>query len=291
MSLTDKIQNLIDFVNNIDHKEDELQTASKPQPSTVDIDASKIKIVVLGCGLVVPPLIEYLNFYGYQIIIATRSINKADSIVQRVSNPQLIRVQKLDVNSASADTDLDKLCQEGDVIISLLPYIYHVKAANFALKYGKHFCTTSYISDAMNALHQQVQAKGLFFLNECGVDPGLDHMSAMKVIDDVRDNHGRIVSFVSVCGGLPAPEFNDNPFGYKFSWAPRGVLLASRNSATQLIDDQVVNVPGIDLFAPQSVRKEKVKIVGDLEWYFNRDSVKYIDIYGLKNISTMIRVK
>ena len=186
---------------------------------------------------------------------------------------------------------MDRLCNEGDIIVSLLPYIYHVKAAKVALKYKKHFCTTSYISDQMLALNDEVKEKGLLFLNECGVDPGLDHMSAMKIIDDVHDHKGKIVSFYSICGGLPAPEFNDNPFGYKFSWAPRGVLLASKNSAKQFIDNQVIELPGIELFAPRNVFKDKLKLLGDVEWYYNRDSFKYIDIYGIKEISTMIRVK
>lgn len=234
---------------------------------------------------------QYLNFYGYQIIIATRTISKADAIIKKVTNPQLIRVEKLDVTLESADKILDRLCNEGDIIVSLLPYIYHVKAAKIALKYNKHFCTTSYISDEMNALNDKVKEKGLLFLNECGVDPGLDHMSAMKIIDNVHENNGKIISFYSICGGLPAPEFNDNPFGYKFSWAPRGVLLASKNPFKQVIDGQTIEKPGVELFAPKNVHNEKVKLIGDLEWYYNRDSFKYIDIYGIKEISTMIRVK
>eukprot|EP01084_Bolivina_argentea_P001782 3288_1 len=114
-------------------------------------------------------------------------------------------------------------------------------------------------------------------------------MSAMKIIDDVHDNNGKIVSFYSICGGLPAPEFNDNPFGYKFSWAPKGVLLASKNSAKQVIDNKIINIPGIDLFGKDNVFSDKLKLIGNVEWYYNRDSFKYIDIYGIKEISTMIR--
>ena len=143
----------------------------------------------------------------------------------------------------------------------------------------------------MLKLNDKVKEKNLLFLNECGVDPGLDHMSAMKIIDNVHENNGKIISFYSICGGLPAPEFNDNPFGYKFSWAPRGVLLASRNSAKQVIDGDIIDIPGIELFSPKNVYKDKLKLIGDVEWYYNRDSFKYIDIYGIKEISTMIRVK
>ena len=233
---------------------------------------------------------QYLNFYGYHLIIATRSPSKADSIIKRLQNPQLVRVEKLDITASGSDVILDRLCREGTVIVSLLPYIHHVEAAKVALKYQKHFCTTSYISEQMMALHQEAADKELLFLNECGVDPGLDHMSAMKVIDAVHAANGRIVSFHSICGGLPAPEFNDNPFGYKFSWAPRGVLLASRNSAKQVIDGKVVDIAGGNVFAPQHVHHDKLPMIGALEWYYNRDSHKYIDIYGIDEVSTMIRV-
>ena len=143
----------------------------------------------------------------------------------------------------------------------------------------------------MLSLNEAAQTKQLLFLNECGVDPGLDHMSAMKIIDEVHANGGNIRSFHSICGGLPAPEYNDNPFGYKFSWAPKGVLLASKNSAKQVINGEITNIDGIDLFGKQNVYSDKLKVVGDVEWYYNRDSFKYIDIYGLAGIETMIRVK
>ena len=196
----------------------------------------------------------------------------------------------MDITASGSDIILDRLCREGTVIVSLLPYIYHVQAAKVALKYNKHFCTTSYISEEMMTLHQAVRDKKLLFLNECGVDPGLDHMSAMKIIDEVHGANGHIVSFHSICGGLPAPEFNDNPFGYKFSWAPRGVLLASRNSAKQVINGQIVDIEGVDLFAKSNVFHDKLKLIGDVEWYYNRDAFKYIDIYGIDEVSTMIRV-
>ncbi len=199
-------------------------------------------------------------------------------------------MEKLDITASGWDVIVDRLCREAAVVVSLLPFIYHVEAAKVALKYKTHFCTTSYISDAMAALHQEAADEDVLLLNECGVDPGLDHMSAMKVIDAVHAAKGRIVSFHSICGGLPAPEFNDNPFGYKFSWAPRGVLLASRNSAKQLIDGKVEHIEGGNVFAPQNVHRDKLRMIGDVEWYYNRDSHKYIEHYGIEGVSTMIRV-
>ena len=127
----------------------------------------------------------------------------------------------------------------------------------------------------------------MLLLNEIGVDPGIDHMSAMRVIDGVRARGGRLLSFRSYCGGLPAPEANDNPFGYKFSWAPRGVLLAGRNDAHYLSDGARVVTPGARLF--RDMHLLHVEGAGDFEAYPNRDSISYIDIYGLQGIRTMFR--
>jgi saccharopine dehydrogenase-like NADP-dependent oxidoreductase len=139
----------------------------------------------------------------------------------------------------------------------------------------------------MQALDGAAREAGLTILNEIGVDPGIDHMSAMRVIDGVRGRGGRIVSFRSYCGGLPAPDVNDNPFGYKFSWAPRGVLLASRNGASYLRDGHRVEVEPERLFRDMHVLQ--VEGFGDFEAYPNRDSLGYIDVYGLQGIDTIYR--
>jgi len=124
-------------------------------------------------------------------------------------------------------------------------------------------------------------------INECGVDPGTDHMSAMKVINKARAQGGEVVSFTSYCGGLPAPDSNDNPFGYKFSWAPRGVLLASKNDAHFLRDGKDVSIPGKDLF--DNFESVEIPGLGSFESYPNRNSKQYIDLYGIKKTQTMIR--
>jgi len=124
-------------------------------------------------------------------------------------------------------------------------------------------------------------------MSDSGVDPGTDHMSAMRVIDGVHSNGGKIVSFKSVCGALPAPDSNDNPFGYKFSWAPRGVLLASKNSALYLRDGKDVTIDGKDLF--DSFEVEEFPGIGTLEVYPNRNSKGYVDVYGIKDVQTMMR--
>jgi saccharopine dehydrogenase-like NADP-dependent oxidoreductase len=147
--------------------------------------------------------------------------------------------------------------------------------------------TTSYVSDGMGRLAPAVLEKGLLFLNEIGVDPGIDHMSAMKIIHGVEAEGGKVLHFHSYCGGLPAPAHNDNPFGYKFSWSPRGVVLASRNSARYLEDGKIVEIAGKDLFA--NPRVETIEGLGTFEVYPNRDSVPYRDLYGLKDALTVIR--
>jgi saccharopine dehydrogenase-like NADP-dependent oxidoreductase len=147
--------------------------------------------------------------------------------------------------------------------------------------------TTSYVSEEMQALDGAAKRAGVTLLNEIGVDPGIDHMSAMRIIGAVRQRRGKIVAFKSYCGGLPAPEDNDNPFGYKFSWAPRGVLLASRNGARYLLDGRRVEIRPERLFRDMHVLQ--VEDFEDFEAYPNRDSIAYIDIYGLEGIETLYR--
>jgi len=159
--------------------------------------------------------------------------------------------------------------------------------AQQCLELGKHMITTSYVKEAMRALDRTVRQKGLIFLNEIGLDPGIDHMSAMKIIHNVENRGGRVVSFYSYCGGLPAPEANTNPFGYKFSWSPRGVVLAGKNNGRYLKDGKEISVPSEDLFS--HTWTIEVEGVGELVAYPNRDSIPYIETYGLKDAKTMFR--
>jgi saccharopine dehydrogenase (NADP+, L-glutamate forming) len=252
------------------------------------------KVLVLGCGLVAPPLIKYLANAGCTVSVASRTLERSLKVIEQMGHTTVpIQAYAYDVdNDIKSDLgELEQLIQKlnPDVIVSLLPYIYHVPAAKLALKFKKHFCTTSYVSPAMAELDSEVKKAGLVFLNECGVDPGLDHMSAMKVIDQIRKEGGKLVGFTSICGGLPAPQFNDNPFGYKLSWSPRGVLLASNNSALIRKNGDDIPVPGLELFEEKHVTPEFVEGVGHLEWYYNRDSVMYADIYNIQDTDTIIR--
>lgn len=240
------------------------------------------KILVLGAGLVSRPGVDYLlQQKGLSVTVASRTVSKAEKLVKGTANGRAVAV---DVEDGQA---LAALIGAHDIVISLLPWIHHVRVAGLCLEHGKHMVTTSYVSDGMRQLAPAVLEKGLTFLNEIGVDPGIDHMSAMKIIHHVESEGGKVLHFHSYCGGLPAPEHNDNPFGYKFSWSPRGVVLASRNSARYLEDGKIVEIPGQDLFANPWV--ETIEGLGTFEVYPNRDSLPYRDQYGLKDALTVIR--
>jgi saccharopine dehydrogenase-like NADP-dependent oxidoreductase len=240
------------------------------------------KVLVLGAGLVSGPLVRYLlGVKGFQVTVATRTVEKAEKLMGRAENGVACAI---DVGDESA---LEALIAQNDLSISLLPYVYHPVVARLCVKHGKHMVTTSYVKDAMRALDGEARKAGVILLNEIGVDPGIDHMSAMQVIDRIRDEGGTLVSFTSNTGGLPAPEANDNPMGYKFSWAPRGVVLAGKNPARYLKDGVVVDVPGPELFA----HHWPCPIVGfgTLEVYPNRDSLPYMESYGIPTVTSMFR--
>jgi saccharopine dehydrogenase-like NADP-dependent oxidoreductase len=240
------------------------------------------KILVLGAGMVSRPLVKYLLAQGdFEVIIATRTVSKAFSLLENHPHGKAVSWVTDDMEG------LEKLVKDTDVAISLLPAAFHVKVAELCVNYRKHMVTTSYVSDAMKALDKTAKDQGVLLLNELGVDPGIDHMSAMKIINDVSKKGGFISSFRSYCGGLPAPDANTNPWGYKFSWSPRAVLMAVRNNARYLKDGNEVVVPAQKLFSDFHVLK--FNKIPDLEAYPNRDSLGYISLYGLHNVKTMYR--
>ncbi len=242
----------------------------------------KRRILCLGAGLVARPYVKYLSDHGYKVVVASRTLEKAEHLIEGCEDAEAV---KFDIQKD--DALLDELVSSSDLVCSLLPYTFHVKAAKVAIKNGKHFCTTSYISKEMESLDSEAKAAGVLLLNECGVDPGIDHMSAMKIIHDIHNRGGKVVSFTSFTGGLPAPDANNNPFGYKLSWSPRGVLLAGRNDAHFLRDGVEVKIPGSELFDNYEVME--IPGMGKFEAYPNRDSMAYIDIYGIPETKTMLR--
>ena len=240
-------------------------------------------VLVLGAGLVAGPLVRYLLIdAGYRVTVASRTVAKARALV---GDHPLGRAIAFDISSDGAR--LDELVAGADLAVSLLPYTYHPRVAEHCVRHGCHLVTTSYVSDAMRALDTPAQEAGVLLLNEIGVDPGIDHMSAMCIIDGVHDAGGEIHSFRSFCGGLPAPDANDNPLGYKFSWSPRGVVLAGRNEGRYKDKGEIVEVANERLFATHYVTW--IEDLGDLEAYPNRDSLPYIDLYGIPETHTMLR--
>ncbi|HRI56219.1 MAG TPA: saccharopine dehydrogenase C-terminal domain-containing protein [Anaerolineae bacterium] len=243
------------------------------------------RIVVFGAGMVAGAHVDYLlNVPDFQVTVASRTLDKAQALVKDHPRGRAVQVNSDDEAALAA------LIAEADLAVSLLPYAYHPAVARLCIQHGVHMVTTSYVKEAMAALDGAARAAGVILLNEIGVDPGIDHMTAMRIIHGVQARGGRIVKFVSWCGGLPAPEANDNPFGYKFSWSPKGVLLAGKNPAHYLWDGQDVVIPGGELFdhywtVPVAVEGE---IIG-FDGYPNRDSLPYMQTYGIENPQTFFR--
>ncbi len=242
------------------------------------------KVLVLGAGLVSRPLVRYLLDRGFEVMVASRTVSKADELIAGHAHG---RTTQLLADDAAK---LDRLVGEHDLAISLLPAPLHPVVADLCVRHRKHMVTTSYVSPKMREFDRPARAAGVMLLNEVGVDPGIDHMSAMRVIHDVQRRGGKVVSFRSYCGGLPAPEANDNPWGYKFSWSPRGVCTAGKNAAKYRENGREVNIPGPELFTcHHPVPVEGVQGHSELEGYPNRDSLIYEDLYSLKGIATMFR--
>jgi len=248
-------------------------------------------ILILGAGLVCQPIVTYLaGTKKYTVVVASRTVSKAEKLVEGLDSGRAVA---LDIEAADGPQNLQDLVDsmmKNDnlkVMISLLPWTQHLKAAVVALDKGIHFCTTSYISDDLEKLRGDFEAKGLVSINECGVDPGMDHMSAMQIMDKVKSAGGKVVEFHSFCGGLPAPEDNDNPFGYKLSWSPKGVLLATgKRDAKFVKDGKETEIAGAEVF-----HNYEVETVDGIQYekYPNGDSTKYIDIYGIQGCKFCIR--
>jgi len=240
------------------------------------------KVLILGAGMVVKPMVEYLLENGIGLMIASPMKERADELIR--DNPLGCSLDW----SMNDTATLEKLVAEYDITVSLLPYKFHADVARVCLRNGKSLVTTSYVQDEMRALDNEAKKAGVLFLNEIGLDPGIDHMSAMRIIDHIHNKGGKVKEFYSLCGALPAPEAAaTNPMQYKFSWSPKGVILASRNSALYLKKGNKVLIKPEDLF------KDRFSFnfpgIGDLDVYPNRDSISYTDIYNIPEAETMYR--
>jgi saccharopine dehydrogenase (NADP+, L-glutamate forming) len=239
------------------------------------------KVLILGAGLVVKPMVGYLLKNNFGLMVASPMKERADEMIN--GNPHGLSLDW----SMDDPAMLEKLVADYDITVSLLPYIYHSDVAKICLRHGKSLVTTSYIQPGMKDLAESAEKAGLLFLNEIGLDPGIDHMTAMRVIDHIHNKGGKVEGFYSLCGALPAPESADNPFKYKFSWSPKGVILASRNSALYLKKGKRILIEPADLF--KDTFNYSFPGIGDLDVYPNRDSISYIDTYGIPETKTMYR--
>jgi len=240
------------------------------------------RVLILGAGLVAKPLVRYLlDQPEFEVVVATRTVSKA---IKLIDNHPKGTAKTLNLKNEEGLRDEVK---DADLVISMVPYAFHTLVARFCIEFKKQMVTTSYVSDEMKALDGKAKNAGILILNEIGLDPGIDHMEAMRIIHEVEAKGGEITSFTSYCGGLPAPEANTNPWGYKFSWSPIGVLLAGKNSARYIKDGQLVEIQSEDLFDNYVIWP--IEGLGDFEGYPNRDSVPYIELYGIQSTKTMLR--
>jgi saccharopine dehydrogenase-like NADP-dependent oxidoreductase len=244
------------------------------------------KVVLFGAGLSSSVLIDYLleNAAKEDWKIRVGDMNVA--LAQRKVNGHE-RGEAFEFNVTNSIQRLNEISQ-ADIVISMLPAHMHVDVAKECIALKKPMVTASYVSDAMQALHEEAIKAGVTIMNEIGVDPGIDHMSAMRVLDEIRENGGKMLQFESFTGGLVAPESDNNPWNYKFTWNPRNVVLAGSGGAVKFKQEGLYKfIPYHQLFR----RTEIVEIpeYGRFEGYANRDSLKYREAYGLKDIPTIYR--
>lgn len=242
---------------------------------------SSKKVLLLGAGFVTRPTAQILSDNDISVTVACRTLDSAKKLCEGLKNCSPI---SLDVTDSSA---LEHEVSKVALVISLIPYTFHATVIKAAITHKKHVVTTSYVSPAMMELDAAAKEAGITVMNEIGLDPGIDHLYAIKTIDEVHKSGGRINGFLSYCGGLPAPEDSDNPLGYKFSWSSRGVLLALRNSAKYFKDGRVEEVSGTELMG--HAKPYRIYPGYAFVAYPNRDSTPYRHRYGIPEADTIIR--
>ncbi len=243
------------------------------------------KILILGAGLSATTLIKYLLDHSdandWNISIGDKDVAIAQ---KKINGHPRAEAFAFDANDEGL---LKSRVQGADVVISMLPAFMHHKVARVCVDFGVHMVTASYVSKEVKALNEEAKAKGVALLNELGVDPGIDHMSAMKVIDEIRASGGKLLAFKSSTGGLIAPQYDTNIWNYKFTWNPRNVVLAGQGVSQFIRDGRYKYIPYHKLF--DRVQRTTVLDYGDFEVYPNRDSLSYRETYGLQDIPTIYR--
>lgn len=242
-------------------------------------------ILIIGAGRSATALINYVltqaQEYNWFLTVADTDIKMAEKKVGGHPNG---RFAWLDANKSN---DRQDLIARADVVVSLLPVHLHLEVAYDCMKLKKHLITASYLSQEMYRLGDDFRERALIFMGEMGLDPGIDHMSAMKHIDDIKAKGGKIISFRSYTGGLMAPESDDNPWHYKITWNPRNVVRAGQGTAQFLENGKFKYIPYHRLF--KEFHLVDVPELGKFEAYPNRDSLLYRDVYGLEGIPNLLR--
>jgi len=243
------------------------------------------KIFIIGAGRSASSLIKYLlkesTKNNFELTIGDKDVSLVKDKIDGHKCASAIRFDVLNDNQRISEI------KNADIVISMLPATLHFIVAKDCLKYKKNLVTASYVSKDIQSLNYQAQKQGVILLNEIGLDPGIDHMSAMKVIDDIKDRGGVIKSFKSYCGGLVAPDYDTNPWNYKFTWNPRNVVLAGQGTAQYIDSGKYKYISYGQLFK----RTDTVNVLnyGQFEAYANRDSLSYRDVYKLNDIPTLFR--
>jgi len=242
------------------------------------------KILIIGSGRSSTILIEYLlkqsEKYNWKITVTDSNLSLAQSKINHHPNGNAEELDVFDIPKRH------QLIKDHDFVISMLPASMHPEVAEDCIHFGKSMATASYVSDTMKSLDKAAKEKNIVLFNELGLDPGIDHASAMKIIDHIHQQGGKIITFHSYCGGLVAPESNDNPWGYKISWNPRNVVMSGNGTAEFLADGKPKLLPYQRLFEEH----QTIKIDSyTFDAYANRNSIQYIDIYKIPEVKNILR--
>jgi saccharopine dehydrogenase (NADP+, L-glutamate forming) len=243
------------------------------------------QILLFGAGKSATVLIDYLvanaEKENWNLIVVDANLQLALDKIQNSSFGKAVSFDIMD------DEKREKYISDASIVVSMLPPALHSKVAKDCIRFSKHLLTASYVDDEIRSMQAEIKNKNVLFLCEMGLDPGIDHMSAMKLIDHIHAKGGHIHSFKSHCGGLVAPESDNNPWHYKISWNPRNIVLAGKAGAVYKKNNEVFNIGYESVF--ENNETVTVPGLGDLAFYPNRDSLSYIPVYGLEETSTFIR--
>ncbi|MCC6288210.1 MAG: saccharopine dehydrogenase NADP-binding domain-containing protein [Chitinophagaceae bacterium] len=243
------------------------------------------KILLLGAGKSATVLIAYLKkkclAFGWHLTVADNNLKLVEDKLAGALNTSAVSI---DIHN---EEQRKTLIEQADIVISMLPAALHFLVAQTCIETGRHLLTASYVDKNIQASASVIKEKGLLFLCEMGLDPGIDHMSAMQLINRIKNNGGNMQSFYSHCGGLVAPESDNNPWHYKISWNPKNIILAGKAGAVFKKNGKTVAVPYELLF--DETRTVNIPGYGKYAWYPNRDSLSYSELYGLQDCDTFIR--